>query len=440
MAAPILQPSWCRMSEMPTNPNHLAERLIPRRLFMGIVCLVCLGLATSSIFTFSTLLRLRTQYLANRGREIAAAIESQARGQGRRSNPQFWQTLLEQSYETYAGSIAFLALVDQSNAVLAGKGRPSIARQEFAEDQNPDLFIFDLRLTSSPGLRAGMSTQIQGWRLRVGLHTSEADFIRRQAFIHLAVSGIAVLMLLALLLYLLRTLQRFLELKRREGAEQQLKALGIMAASLAHEIRNPLGAMKGLTQLAQEELPPDHNAQMSMGTVVKEAERLERLVSDLLDFARPREPRISEFNLRELISDIEAILKGRLESEGLTLQMTIAEIPPTIRSDAGGLRQVLLNVLINAIDASPKGGVVRMKAIHDERSRSLLLEVEDGGQGLGDGNPEELFQPFVTTKTRGSGLGLTVSRQVIERLGGSITLADGPQGGARCSIRVPFRR
>jgi signal transduction histidine kinase len=402
------------------------------------VCVVCLGLAVSSIFTYSTLMRLRAQYLSNRGQEIAAAIESQARGPGRRSNPQFWQTLLEESFETYGSSIAFIALVDQSNAVLAGKGLPSIPRWQFAKDMNPALFIFDLPLAPNRGMRGGMNPQIQGWRLRLGLQTSEADFIRRQAFTHLAVSGIAVLLLLVLSVYLVRTLRRFLDLKKREGEEKQLKSLGIMAASLAHEIRNPLGAMKGLTQLAQEELPPDHHAQSSMRTVVEEAERLERLVSDLLDFARPKEPRISEFNVHEFLSDIEAILKGRLESKGLTLQSAIAEISPTIRSDAGGLRQVLLNVLINAIDVSPQGGVVRLGAIHDECDRSLLLEVEDGGQGLGGRKPEELFQPFVSTKTRGSGLGLAVSRQIVERLGGSITLADNSRGGASCLIKLPI--
>ena len=143
-----------------------------------------------------------------------------------------------------------------------------------------------------------MSSQIRGWVFRVGLFDADADFIRRQALIHLVVSALTATLLLVLSLYLVRMFRRFLVLKTREGAEQQLRAIGTMAASLAHEIRNPLGAMKGLTQLAQEDLPKDHPAQPSLQTVVSEAERLERLVSDLLDFARTKDPVITEFNER----------------------------------------------------------------------------------------------------------------------------------------------
>jgi signal transduction histidine kinase len=233
-------------------------------------------------------------------------------------------------------------------------------------------------------------------------------------------------------------LNRFLELKVREGSEAQLKSLGVMAASLAHEIRNPLGAMKGLTQLAQEELPRDHAAQPQLRTVVSEAERLEKLVTDLLDFARAREPQISEFDLMNLLSDIKNMLQSKLESSKITLQMSATVHPLNLRSDPAGLRQVLLNVLINAIDATPANGVVGLTTRIDESHKSLLIHVDDSGAGLGRNNPAELFQPFVTTKARGTGLGLAISKRIVEKLGGSLNLENLAQGGARCSIELPM--
>jgi len=421
------------------KPTDRVEQHFPTGLLAATVCAVCLGLALSSIFTFSTLLRLRTQYLENRSHEIALAIEAQARGMGRRNNLQFWQTLIEDSYPTYSDTAAFVALVDQSGGVLAGMGAPSLTHRDFAGSAGKGIYIFDLPLAATRMPRSGLNQQVQGWRLRVGLHTSAADFIRRQAWIHLSVSGVAAVVLLTLALFLLRMLERFLELKTREGAERHLRALGTMAASLAHEIRNPLGAMKGLTQLAQEELPPDHTAQASMRTVVSEAERLERLVSDLLDFARPKEPQNGEFDFAALVSDIQSLLQQRLDNAGITLKVSVAPVEKRIRSDAGGLRQVLLNVLYNALDATPRGGVVTLCAGLKEHGRIFEVEIEDSGHGLGDRNPEELFQPFVTTKVRGTGLGLAVSRQIVESLGGSLNLANRPQGGACCVIRLPLQ-
>jgi two-component system sensor histidine kinase HydH len=234
-------------------------------------------------------------------------------------------------------------------------------------------------------------------------------------------------------------LDRFLELKTREGTEAQLKSLGIMSASLAHEIRNPLGAMKGLTQLAQEELPADHVAQPQLRTVVSEAERLEKLVTDLLDFARSKEPQISEFSLMDLLSSIKVMLQSRLDDAKAVFRFSIDPNPFYLRSDSAGLRQVLLNVLINAIDATPANGVVVLTAISEEDHKSIVIWIDDSGQGLGQKGPDELFQPFVTTKVRGTGLGLAVSKQIVESLGGSLNLENLPHGGARCTINLPMR-
>jgi signal transduction histidine kinase len=405
----------------------------PIRL-IGIVAVV-LGLAIlgAAIFNTTTLLRLRKSYLSNRGHEIAAVLDSQARGPGRRNNPIFWQSLLESVYATYAGSVAFLALVDQNGNVLAYKGStPQIPR--LAQKSTSEVYVFEEPLAHP----RNPHNMITGWRLQIGLFSTDTDFIRRQALLQLGISGLAIAALVVLSVSLGRMLNRFLELKMREGAEAQLKSLGIMAASLAHEIRNPLGAIKGLTQLAQEDLPPDHTIQPQLRTVVSETERLERLVTDLLDFARAKEPQISQFELSEVLANLKTMLESRLESSKVALHLSANMAPMQIHSDPAGLRQILLNVLMNAIDATPERGVVELTAARDESNKSIVIRVDDSGKGLGKNNPDELFQPFVTTKVRGTGLGLAISKQIAEKLGGSLTLESLPEGGARCSITLPI--
>jgi len=425
------------MSTESSNRHKPASGTIPRRLIVIVVCILCLCLFGSALFTFTTLSRLRVLYLSSRGHAIAEAIDAQARGPGKRNNPAFWQSLLETSFETH--DVAYLALVDQNGNSLAAIGDSSPGPLESARVRDSEIYQYEEPLTRPRNARGEPTHPVAGWRIRIGLYSSEADFIRRLAYWQLLVSGIAIIALVALSVYLMRMLHRFLELKAREGAEAQLKSLGVMAAALAHEIRNPLGAMKGLTQLAQEDIGPDDAAQARLHTVVTEAERLEGLVTNLLDFARPKEPQISEFDLRQLVSDLQTMFQPKLQNSGIHLQIRGAQDPLVLQSDPNGMRQVLLNVLLNAVDASPAGSTVTLHIIPAEDNGSLEIRIEDAGPGLGDRDPDELFEPFVTTKSRGTGLGLAISRQIIERLGGSLRLSTIAEGGARCTIQLPLR-
>ncbi len=415
---------------MENSTRTRAKPTFPRRWVLAVALLVSLGLLANAVYTYITLTRLRSQYLDNRGYEIAAAIDTQARGAGRRNNPEYWQSLLDTHYEVYSGSAAFLAVVGPDGRTLASAGDAGAIL-----DPGPDLFVFEDALGHPRRARREPRPGMSGWKMRIGLYTSSADFIRRLALFQLAISAMAVLIILGLTFFLLRTLDRFLNLKAREGEEAELRALGVMSASLAHEIRNPLGAMKGLTQLAQEDLEPGHPAQERLRTVVGEAERLERLVSDLLDFARPREPEIREFDLVPLLGDLRGMLQPKLAAAGITLDLPTASNPITLRSDPAGMRQVLLNVLLNALEASPPGGAIGVTLARE--GGLLEIRVDDAGPGFGGRDPEELVRPFVTGKTRGTGLGLAVSRQIMERLGGSLTLGPNPGGGARCTLRLP---
>lgn len=414
----------------------------PIGAFLLLVLAVCVGLALSAGYIYFTLSRLRTEYLQNRANEIGLAIDAQARGPGRRNNPAFWQSLLDDNFNSFGASLAFVSLVDRTGNVLAGKNARGTtnfsSRSGYQTIRGTSVFVFDFPLMSPGQQRMGMGGSVAGWHLRLGLYGSDADFIRRQAIVQAATTGVAILLLVVMAYALVRTLRRSLDMQARENSERHLKSLGTMVAVLAHEIRNPLSAMKGLTQLAQEDLSPEHSIQSQLRTVVSEAERLERLVTDLLDFARTKEPQISQFELSELLSELKAMLESRLQTSNVALHLPSAITPMQVRSDPAGLRQILLNVLMNAIDATPEGGTVELTAGRDESDKSIVIRVDDSGKGIGQNNPDELFQPFVTTKVRGTGLGLAVSKQIAEKLGGTLKLENLPGGGARCSITLPI--
>jgi two-component system sensor histidine kinase HydH len=273
----------------------------------------------------------------------------------------------------------------------------------------------------------------------MALYSEQAQFIGRQAKIHAVIAGIAILALLGLAFYFVRTLNRFLALKKREESEKQLAALGAMSATLAHEIRNPLGAMKGLTQVVQEDLPEGHRSQELMKTVVEEAKRLEQLVTDLLTFARPAELRLTDFNLTDLITEVASLLTPQADEAGVAVDVPDKAAPVMIRSDSDGLKQILLNLVINAIEVTPGNGSVSLRLVEESKSNQVVVSILDDGPGLGGTNPAELFQPFKTTKLKGSGLGLAVTKQIVERLGGSVTLENHSGGGTICTLRVPIK-
>jgi two-component system sensor histidine kinase HydH len=284
----------------------------------------------------------------------------------------------------------------------------------------------------------GFVPHMAGWRIRIGLLNSQAAFITKQARIDIAVASVAIIALLLLAFYLIRTSKRFVALKAREESERNLASLGRMAATLAHEIRNPLGAMKGLTQVIQEETPKDHKSYSMIGTVISEAERLEQLVSDLLTFSRPHTAQITDIDLKRLLDDVISMAQASRADSEVVIRTSLPESSITLKSDENGLKQVLLNVLLNAIEASPKGGTVSVAASTDIKRKQVSILIEDHGEGIGDRNPDELFQPFTTTKVKGSGLGLSVSKQILDRLGGEITLTNAVDGGARCRIDLPM--
>ncbi|MGD8330385.1 MAG: ATP-binding protein [Acidobacteriota bacterium] len=405
-------------------------RPFPVRPVAAGVLIVCVALAVSAGYSYVTLTRLRDDYLASRGADLVNVLDARTRGRGPggRSDVNIWRAAIEETLATQEDTVAFIEVVNARGEVVARGG-----------EEREGLYLFE-RPLPTPGRGAGRGSPTpQGWRVRAGLDARATLFIARAANLQVAAAAVAIIALLTTAVWLGRTARRFVALRARELQARRLADLGQMAATLAHEIRNPLGAVKGLTQVAREQMPAEHGAQSHLQTVVGEAERLERLVDDLLRFARPRTLEISRFDLAGALQRARETV--RVAHPDTPIEVRVANAGDDgalwIRSDADGLRQVLLNVLLNAVQATPTGGTVRVAARALDSAQAIEVNVEDDGPGLQGRDPEELFSPFATTKTRGSGLGLPVSRQIVEQLGGSIRITDGPQGGACCTINLP---
>ncbi len=208
-----------------------------------------------------------------------------------------------------------------------------------------------------------------------------------------------------------------------------MSALGQMAAGLAHEIRNPLASLKGHAELLAERLPAGSADRQKAERVVHEAQRLQALTTDLLDFARS-----GPIDIRP--SDPVALLRSCLSEVGSgDFTLRIDAPPDSCRLDPNRMRQALTNILRNARQASPEG--TRPEVSVGRQNGSVAFVVRDFGTGIPPGDEQRIFSPFYTTRTSGTGLGLAVAQRVVEMHGGTIVAANHREGGAVFRVLIP---
>ncbi|MDX2170191.1 MAG: ATP-binding protein, partial [Deltaproteobacteria bacterium] len=211
--------------------------------------------------------------------------------------------------------------------------------------------------------------------------------------------------------------------------DRRLASLGEMSAVLAHEIRNPLASLKGHGQLLLESLPGDDARRERAEWVVRETARLESLCEDLLSLVRAT--RVAPIEV-----DPAALLREAAEGVGgAPIALDVGGAPPRWPLDPVRMHQVLANLLRNAVQASPDGAPVAASV--GVAHGALLFTVRDRGRGVPPGEEARIFEPFHTTRTRGTGLGLAVARRIVELHGGSIAVGNPPGGGAEFQVRIP---
>jgi signal transduction histidine kinase len=221
---------------------------------------------------------------------------------------------------------------------------------------------------------------------------------------------------------------------------EQLAALGQLAAGLAHELRNPLMSVKLLAQAASERYQLGLLRAKDLLALEEVSIQLERSVQTILDFARPPRLEKSRFHLAGVIEQTAELISVRAMQQGVQIELE-ADAGTAIEADAVQLRQVLLNVLLNALDATPGGGFIRLHSSMLENGpagRKLVkICISDTGCGLPFELGDRVFEPFVSTKDTGVGLGLSISKRIIELHGGTITAQNGAAGGALITIFLP---
>jgi signal transduction histidine kinase len=224
--------------------------------------------------------------------------------------------------------------------------------------------------------------------------------------------------------------------RARLAQSEKLAALGQLATAIAHEVRNPLAVIRSAAQGIAETAPAsDVAVRRACGFITDEIDRLSSVVTSLLAFARPPQLAPRAVPVPELLDRAATLAREELDARAVRLVRAEAQGLPALRADPDLVCQVLLGLLSNGAEAAGAGGEVRLEAhVADGR---VELAVADSGPGVPPDLRDRVFEPFFTTRPRGTGLGLAVARQIVEAHGGQIAVADGPEGGARFTIRLP---
>lgn len=250
---------------------------------------------------------------------------------------------------------------------------------------------------------------------------------------------------------IIRDLTRVQELERSLRRADRLSMLGTLAAGLAHEIKNPLGGVKGSAQLLAMELPEESSLQEYTQVMIREVERINSIIEELMDLANPRPAEMGEVNLVKLLDDI--ILLQQEADRGKHVRFSLAADPslPPIFGDESLLTRLFLNLVKNAAEAIEEEGWVRVETrvsadFHinspggGKPSPMAIIRISDNGSGIPAEELDRIFTPYFTTKSRGSGLGLAICQKIIEDHRGLLNIASTPGEGTIVTVSLPFRQ
>jgi two-component system sensor histidine kinase HydH len=230
------------------------------------------------------------------------------------------------------------------------------------------------------------------------------------------------------------------EQERKERLELvrtgSLAAVGTAVAEVAHDMKTPLIAIGGLAAQVSRELRPDDPDQKKLGLVIQETARLESMVKEMLEFGRSMALQTAKTDLNDLILEVTSTTQGMAKSAKVELETDLDMSLPFLMLDAPRIKQVLLNLVTNALQASPPGERVRVRT-HGGR-RKVDLEVSDSGPGIREKDREKIFTPFFSTKGGGTGLGLAIVKKIVEAHGGKVFFHPNPGKGVTFVVQFPF--
>ncbi len=291
-------------------------------------------------------------------------------------------------------------------------------------------------LLAGYGIARGLSRSI--YRLSVRVHDMAKHLDQKVASVTLPAGG-DLRQLDEQLQHVVHRIEAATQNIQRQQQEmlraEQLSAVGQLAASVAHEVRNPLTSVKLLIEAAYRAPARRPLTDEDLGVIYQEIGRLEQTVQSFLDFARPPSPQRQVADLRDVVGQAVDLVRARARQVGAAIDVRVPDAPCRADIDRGQWCTVLVNLFINALDAMPRGG--RLEVILSADAVGLLLTVSDSGGGIPPAMQGRLFRPFASTKATGTGLGLSICKRIVEEHGGTIRGANNPQGGACFTLTLP---
>jgi len=216
----------------------------------------------------------------------------------------------------------------------------------------------------------------------------------------------------------------------------RVAAVAQLGAALAHEIRTPLASIEGAVDVLEKKETPEELRTEFWGIVRKECRRLEGLLTELLNFAKPRAPRLWQVDLAERIGGVVSLVKSSVSEGHTRIRVHTASGLPTVECDPDQIKQVILDLVMNALQAMPEGGEVTISARVE--GSTVELSVTDEGEGIPEDLFDRIFEPYFTTRESGTGLGLAVVRQIVERHRGEIRVRNNDERGATFTVCLPI--
>jgi len=409
-----------------------------KRLYL-LVFLIVVGTVitlTSTYLFYRTALTASEAFLKAQSMALSSTIEASLTRYGLRQEI-FKDIILSERWE----GIAFLAFYDREGVTILhsneklintrintsklastlNAGTPEFSHMVLGTGEN--VFILDTPVV----------IQRKEGVLRIALHAYPSQTIIEKArVLFISVSGMLVLFWIITILFI-RSLRKRLKLESLIAHNERMAMLGRMASVLAHEIRNPLGSIKGFAQYLKEHSGKiDERTEKSINIIIDESNRLELLTEDLLIYARIDELRTEKIDVISLIRDV--ITSLAVKEREILINFNLPE-RLMIVSDKEKLRQVIFNLLQNSIDAIGSKGKISLSVKKDDHF--VEITVSDTGKGIGRDEIERIFTPFYTTKVRGTGLGLAIVDKLVKVLGGSIRVESEPNQYTTFIMRVP---
>ncbi len=228
------------------------------------------------------------------------------------------------------------------------------------------------------------------------------------------------------------------ELRRRAHNQERLAWLGTLSAGIAHELRNPLVSIRTLAQLLPEKYDDPEFRNEFSALALSEVDRINSIVDRLLNFARPSELSVEVVDVNRLLEDTLALLKPQIAEKNARLRPVYSASSAKLLGDPGQLKEVFLNLILNSLQAIPENGRVTVKTLNTPGARELLVEISDNGVGIPGTHTDKVFEPFFSTKTHGSGLGLTISQMIVRQHDGRVKVESKEGKGTTFSVLLPL--